>query len=229
MADVLIFARDLAVNLTHIVHHRHATKAFDPSRKIPADAAAALEDLLRFAPSSINSQPWHFVIASTEEGKARIAKATLGLSAYNTPKILNASHVVVFCARQNFEDSHFAAVVDQEEADGRFTGADAKAAQRKARGYYIDFHRFDRKDTQHWMEKQVYLALGALLVGASALDIDACPIEGFDPGILDEALGLRAKGLTSVVIAALGYRSEEDFNAKLPKSRLPTDAVISRL
>jgi nitroreductase/dihydropteridine reductase len=130
------------MNLASIVHHRHATKAFDPSRKISAEAAAQLEDLLRFAPSSINSQPWHFVIASSEEGKARIAKATQGVSAYNTPKILNASHVVVFCARQNFDDSHFAAVIDQEEADGRFAGPDAKAAQLKGRGYYINFHRF---------------------------------------------------------------------------------------
>ncbi|MBK9394736.1 MAG: oxygen-insensitive NAD(P)H nitroreductase [Uliginosibacterium sp.] len=217
------------MNLASIVHHRHATKAFDPSRKISAEAAAQLEDLLRFAPSSINSQPWHFVIASSEEGKARIAKATQGVSAYNTPKILNASHVVVFCARQNFDDSHFAAVIDQEEADGRFAGPDAKAAQLKGRGYYINFHRFDRKDTQHWMEKQVYIALGTLLLGASALEIDACPIEGFEPGILDEELGLRAKGLTSIVIAALGYRSTEDFNAKLAKSRLPAEQVITRL
>jgi nitroreductase/dihydropteridine reductase len=68
-----------------------------------------------------------------------------------------------------------------------------------------------------------------LLLGASALEIDACPIEGFEPGILDEELGLRAKGLTSVVIAALGYRSTEDFNAKLAKSRLPAEQVITRL
>ncbi len=217
------------MNLSAIVHQRHASKAFDPTRKIPAEAMAELEDLLRFAPSSINSQPWHFVIASTEEGKARIATATQGVSAYNAPKILNASHVVVFCARQDFDDAHFAAVIDQEEADGRFAGAEAKAAQLKGRGYYVNLHRSERQDTQRWMEKQVYIALGSLLLGASALHIDACPIEGFDADILDEALGLRAKGLGSVVIAALGYRSADDFNAELPKSRLPAAQVISHL
>ena len=37
---------------------------------------------------------------------------------------------------------------------------------------------------------------------------------------LDAALGLRDKGLRSVVMVALGYSGEDDFNARLPKSRL---------
>jgi nitroreductase/dihydropteridine reductase len=46
---------------------------------------------------------------------------------------------------------------------------------------------------------------------------------------VDEALGLRAQGLSSTVIVALGFHAEDDFNAKLPKSRLPVDEVITRL
>jgi len=46
---------------------------------------------------------------------------------------------------------------------------------------------------------------------------------------VDEALGLKAKGLRSRVMVALGYRSEDDFNARLPKSRLPESAVISEI
>jgi hypothetical protein len=29
------------------------------------------------------------------------------------------------------------------------------------------------------------------------------------------------------VLTALGYRSEEDFNALLPKSRLPADEIVT--
>ncbi|MGL4409959.1 MAG: NAD(P)H nitroreductase, partial [Zoogloea sp.] len=61
------------------------------------------------------------------------------------------------------------------------------------------------------------------------LDIDATPIEGFDAALLDAELGLAEQGLKSVVLVALGYRSEDDFNAKLPKSRLPAAAVITEL
>ena len=127
------------------------------------------------------------------------------------------------------DDAHIARLLAQEEADGRFPTEEGKQMQNRGRTYYVNLHRFDLKDSQHWMEKQVYLALGTLLLGAAAMEIDATPIEGFDPRILDEELGLRDKGMTSVVLAALGYRSQDDFNAKLPKSRLHMDEVISEL
>lgn len=218
------------MDIARIALNRYTCKAYDPARKIPAAQVEQLKTLLRYSPSSINSQPWHFIIASSEEGKARIAKAaTQGPYASNGPKILNASHVVVFCARTTMDDAHLADLLAQEDADGRYPTPDAKAAQSKGRGFYTGLHRYDYKDTQHWMEKQVYLALGTLLLGAAALEIDATPIEGFDMRILNEELGLREQGLVSVVIAALGYRSAEDFNAKLPKSRFPAERVIEEI
>ena len=218
------------MDIARIALNRHTCKAYDPTRKIPAAQVEQLKTLLRYSPSSINSQPWHFIIASSEAGKARIAKAAQqGAYAANGPKILNASHVVVFCARTSMEDAYLASLLAQEDADGRYPTPESKAAQSKGRSFYTGLHRYDFKDTQHWMEKQLYLALGTLLLGAAALEIDATPIEGFDMRILNEELGLHEQGLTSVVIAALGYRSAEDFNAKLPKSRFPKEQVISEL
>ncbi len=59
------------------------------------------------------------------------------------------------------------------------------------------------------------------------LDIDATPMEGFDQRALDLALGLREKGLTSVVLVSLGLSQRKDFNAALPKSRLPRDEIFT--
>ena len=99
--------------------------------------------------------------------------------------------------------------------------------QDKTRRSYVDMHRYELRDVPQWMEKQVYLALGGLLVSAAVLGIDATPMEGFDSRALDLELGLRERGLTSVVLAAFGHRSEQDFNAKLPKSRLPREQVFT--
>ncbi len=218
------------MDIARIAQTRYTCKAYDPSRKIPAEQVEQLKTLLRFSPSSINSQPWHFIIASSEAGKARIAKAAQqGPYAANGPKILNASHVVVFCARTTLDEAHLASLLEQEDADGRYPTPESKAAQSKGRSFYTGLHRYDYKDTQHWMEKQCYLALGTLLLGAATLQIDATPIEGFDPRILNEELGLHEQGLTSVVIAALGYRGADDFNAKLPKSRFPAGKVIDEI
>ena len=219
------------MDIARIARTRHTCKAYDPSRKIPADQIEQLKTLLRFAPSSVNSQPWHFFIAETDAGKARIANSTPEGSPYaaNLPKVKNASHVVALCARTNVDDAHIAALLAQEEADGRFPTPEGKEMQNKGRNFYVGLHRANPADMQAWTQKQVYLALGTLLFGAGTLDIDATPIEGFDPKLLDEELGLAEKGLKSVVLVALGYRSEQDFNAKLPKSRLPAESVITEL
>jgi nitroreductase/dihydropteridine reductase len=214
-------------DIARIATTRHTCKAFDPARKIDASKVDALCSVLRYAPSSVNSQPWHFVIAASDEGKGLIAQATQGGFAYNEAKVRNASHVVVLCARTDLDENHLAAILAQEDADGRFATPEAKAGQNTSRSFYAGLHRNELKDASAWMEKQVYLALGTLLQGAAALEIDACPMEGFDQAKLDEVLGLRERGLTSVVLTGLGYRSELDFNAKLPKSRLPVAALIT--
>lgn len=208
---------------------RYTTKAFDASKRISDAQMAEIETLLRLAPSSINSQPWHFVIAGTEAGKALVAQGTTGAYASNAPKVLNASHVVVLCTRMELNGEHLQRVIDQEDVDGRIANEAAKLATYKGRSFFLNLHRFQYRDLQHWADKQVYLALGTLLLGVAAMGIDACPIEGFDNALLDEALGLRDKGLSSTVVVALGYRSDSDANAKLPKSRFSAEQVITRI
>jgi nitroreductase/dihydropteridine reductase len=208
---------------------RYTTKAFDATKRISDAQMAEIEELLRLSPSSINSQPWHFVIAGTPEGKALVAKGTEGAYASNAPKVLNASHVVVLCTRMDLGAEHLQRVVDQEDVDGRIANEAAKLATYKGRSFFLNLHRFQHRDLQHWADKQVYLALGTLLLGVAAMGIDACPIEGFDNGVLDDALGLCEQGLSSTVVVALGYRSEADANAKLPKSRFAAEQVITRI
>jgi len=217
------------MNILAKLQKRYTTKVFDASKRISETDMQNIEALLRLSPSSINSQPWHFVIAGSDEGKALVAQAAVGAYASNSAKILNASHVVVLCTRMDLNAEYLQRVVDQEDADGRIANETVKAAQFKGRSFFLNLHRFQYRDLQHWADKQVYLALGSLLLGVATMDIDACPIEGFDNALLDEALGLRDKGLSSTVVVALGYRSETDANAKLPKSRFAAEQVITHI
>lgn len=217
------------MDIAKLATTRRTAKAFDPTRRIPEAVVDQLRVLLRHAPSSINSQPWHFVVAGTAAGKARIARAATGPYAYNAPKIQNASHVVVFGVRADMDDAHLAAILAQERKDGRFPLPEDLEKQSKSRAAYVEFHRNVRRDVPHWMEKQAYLALGALLFGAAALGLDACPMEGFDPEILSGELGLAARGFRAVALVALGYRGADDWNAGLPKSRLPAEALFTEL
>jgi nitroreductase/dihydropteridine reductase len=92
---------------------------------------------------------------------------------------------------------------------------------------YANLHRYTLRDVQAWMENQTYIALGTLLLGAAALKLDATPIGGFVNAVLDRELDLPAKGFTGTVVVALGYHSAQDFNAGVPKSRLPEQALFT--
>jgi len=206
---------------------RHTAKAYDSERRIPEEVMQQVYGLLRNSASSVNSQPWHFIVANTPEGRARIAKATQGGYAYNAAKVNDASHVIVLCARVDMDEAHLDAVLEQEQRDGRFRDAQARAGQDATRRSYVNQHRYGTKDVAQWVEKQVYLALGTALVGAATLEIDATPMEGFDQKILDAEFGLNEKGLSSLVLVSFGYSSPADFNAGLPKSRLTQEATFT--
>lgn len=215
------------MTLNEAVINRHTVKAFDSGKTLPESQIESLLSVLRNSPSSVNSQPWHFVVASTADGRAAIAKSTAGAFAYNEPKVLNASHVIALCMHTDMDEQHLNNILAQEEQDGRFVAEGSKAGQDKSRRSYVDIHRYELRDMPQWMEKQVYLALGGLLLGAAVLGIDATPMEGFDQHTLDIELGLREQGLTSVVLVSLGVKSDKDFNAVLPKSRLPREQIFT--
>jgi nitroreductase/dihydropteridine reductase len=208
---------------------RYTTKAYDPTRQVPEDTMRQIYEVLHLSPSSVNSQPWHFIVANTPEGKARIAKGAQGANSFNAAKITQASHVIVFCARIEADAGYQDLLLSQEGRDGRFADDAARAGQAKGRASFVDQHRFLGKDVTHWLEKQVYLSLGSAMLAAATLGVDTTPMEGIDTRAIDEEFGLRAKGYTSLVVLSLGYHAEGDFNAKLPKSRLKEEQVFTFL
>ena len=77
-----------------------------------------------------------------------------------------------------------------------------------------------------WAARQAYIALGFLLSAAASANIDACPMEGFSNEAFDNILGLKEKGLTAVVMAPVGYRSEDDGYQNLAKVRKTLEEMI---
>ena len=170
------------MDIISVALKRHSTKAFDASKKLTAEEAEKIKTLLQYSPSSTNSQPWHFIVASTEEGKARVAKSAAGTYVFNERKMLDASHVVVFCAKTAMDDAWLERVVDQEEADGRFNTPEAKAANHKGRTYFADMHRVDLKDDDQWMAKQV-LDVGVADGPDTSVKRFATPAQAFEDAV----------------------------------------------
>ena len=216
-------------SLTEVMEWRYSVKNYDPNKKLSDDDFQSLKDVLRLSPSATNIQPWHYVIADDDAGKARVAKGTDGHHEANSSKIRNASHVIVFCSRAVATDEYLSELLEKEDADGRFSEPKRKQQMDDKRKKSVNNHRYSAKDEPHWLAQQVYISMGALLLGAASLGIDATPMEGVDFAILDDELKLNSKGLTAVGVVCLGYRSGDGYNADLPKSRLSKEAVFSKI
>lgn len=201
------------MDLLNISKSRYTTKAYDPNRKIPHEQFTRLLEILRLTPSSINIQPWHFFIAENTNAKERIAKALVGKYAYNAPKVLDSSHTILFCTKADISEQHLENLLHQDDLHGRFDDA-AKQGQKDSRSGYVNYYRNEKGDVQRWAENQTFIALGQILLVAGIEKIDATPIGGFDESIISEELG---------------YRSDADFNAKLPKSRLSKEDIFTQL
>ena len=213
----------------HTAKTRYTTKAYDANKKIPQAQLNKLLEILRFSPSSVNIQPWHFLIAESDAAKQRIAAGLTGAYVYNAAKVLNSSHTLVFCTRTDISPEYLEQLLQQDALSGRFKDDKAKQAQRDTRHGYVEYYRNELNNLNAWLENQTYLALGQLLFAAAMEGIDATPMEGFDRNSINQEFGLSEKNLKASVIVALGYRSEHDLNANLPKSRLPDDVIFTRL
>lgn len=214
------------MDIVTLSEKRYTAKAYDATKKIPDKQFQQLCTLLQNCPSSVNSQPWHFIVAQTDESKAQILDC---FAKFNHARVTDASHVIIFCARTDITDQHLRNLLEQEQKDGRLADEQAKKVQDAGRRHFVGLNNRAPLGLLAWESKQIYLALGALLFGAASLGIDSTPLEGFDTAKLDATLGLAEKGLTSVVVASLGYHSADDFNANLPKSRLPQDQLFTFL
>lgn len=197
---------------------RYATKKFSTKKVSDGDLEKIIE-ATNLSASSIGMQTYRLFVIENPE-----IKNELGEGSFNS-QIAEAPHLLVFAAFDS---------ISQETIDNYITFV---AQERNSNvDDLIDFknmisgHLLARTDEENffWSSKQAYIALGSALIAAASLQIDSTPMEGFDAEKLDKILGLRQKGLKSVVLLALGYRDEEnDWNAKLKKVRLPKEVFAT--
>jgi nitroreductase len=198
---------------------RYATKKFDPTKKIAPELWAQLEQAAIHAPSSYGLQPWKFVVVTDPAMRSRLHPVS-----YGQAQVLDASHLVVFAAKNPPTpadvDAHVARV-----AQVRGTTVESLGDHRQR--MLGSLARMDAAQAHRWAARQTYIALGFFLAAAALMGVDACPMEGFQPEKYDEILGLKDQGLGAVVIATAGYRAPDDKYAESAKVRFdPTDVVI---
>lgn len=209
------------MNIKDMISSRYTVKKFDKEFKLNDEQLADIKLLLQNSPSSVNVQPWHFTIATTTEGIEKVAKSTANFG-FNDEKIRDAAGLIVMSVA-DVDDQFLTAITEQEDADGRYAQVEFKDATDTGRKNYHQMTKENGQD-QMWMQNQVYLNAGHLVMGLSAIGLDSVIMEGFDPVILNSELELGAN--RPVLIIGVGRGANDDYNRKLPKSRLPQEMII---
>ncbi len=202
---------------------RYTTKAYDPTKKISDEDFNFILKSLDLAPSSINSQPTRYFIASSQESINRIAEsANAPAYEYNRAKISKASHVIVFTSKVDYTKDDITKLVKLEQDSNRLPFGSVDELSTRYAGV-VEVKGKQPNGVPVWLSKQAYISLGVLISAAATLRIDSTIIGGIDFDILSDSLDLSSKGLAVDLVVSLGYRSPDDLNTpdKTKKSRLP--------
>ena len=200
---------------------RYATKKMNPSTPVPQERVEAIIEAVRMAPTSSGLQPFELFVITNPDLRAKIAEAANGQA-----QITDGSHLLVFAAWDNYTAARIDEVVDLT--------VEARGDLPTLRGYF-DFLKAnyvprDPEINYAHAARQTYIAVGFALLAAAEQQVDSTPIEGFNPEAVDTILGLKERGLRSVVLMPLGYRDQEgDWLLPMAKVRKSRAVMVTEL
>lgn len=194
------------------LHFRHACKLFDPAKKITEEDLHFILEAGRLSPSSFGMEPWEFWVV--QNGTTKEALKPL---CWNQPQITTCSDLVVLLSRKKLRSTD-PYVIERFKPRG--------ALFEKYLQTYHDFvdPRSD-EEIACWSGKQVYLASGFIMMAAASIEIDSCPIEGFDKAKVEALLEVDTENFQIEYLIALGYRAQE----QPPRYRRDFDDVVKFL
>ena len=201
---------------------RYATKKMDPARAVPQERVDRIVEATRLAATSSGLQPYEVIIVSNLAVREKIKPV-----AWNQEQITDGSHLLVFAAWDNYTAERINMMFDLVNSERGFT---SEGWENYRKMLLSTYPARDAEVNFNHAARQAYIGLGTALIAAAEEQVDATPMEGFDPKAVDEILGLSARGLRSVAIMPLGYRATEgDWLVNLKKVRRPLEQFATEI
>jgi nitroreductase len=229
------------------ITRRRAIRVFD-SVEIPAATREQILDAARLAPSSFNSQPYRFYWIESPETRKTAARLCFGQSAAATASALVVAVADIGCWKETV-----AGELNWIRTAG-FTPEEVRKQERRAKfakWFYIQgifnsigflkwmILRFvnlwricgmapvSRQGLFKWATKNTSLAAQNLMIAAEVLDLNTCPMEGFDSRRLSQLLGLSSRYHEITMVIAVGKKSQQHIDH--PQWRRPLADTVKVL
>lgn len=210
-------------DLINAAHHRRAIRYYSNKNVTEEDLKTILE-VGRFSPSSEGILNWRIVIINNPEIRQEIKECAWGAQ----KSLITSKHFFVFIARKDVTMSD-QLVIDTFK---KRPGTEDPEVLEKQLKHHDNFQKndmqiHDKQGIFEWSSKQCYIALGMMMLAASELGLDTCPIEGFNRKKVDEILvkhkiiNPEIEGAT--LMMSLGYR---DHDPKRPQYKLSKNDFV---
>jgi nitroreductase len=200
---------------------RYAAKAMN-GETVAEDKIERILEAARLAPTSSGLQPFEIFVIKNQEVKEKIKPI-----AWNQSVITDCSHLLVFAAWDTYTEDRINYMFD---LTNEIRGVKNEGWENYRQMLLSAYPQKDAEENFNHAAKQAYIAFSHAVIAAAYENVDATPLEGFDPAAVDEILGLREKGLRSAVMLPIGYREEDkDWLANLVKVRKPIEDLVTRI
>jgi len=205
-------------DFTKAMNFRHACKVFDENKKISDDEIHYILEAGRKSPSSFGMEAWKFLVIRNDTLKEKLRPLC-----WNQVQITSCSHLVVILA--GIEN----AKVESGEVEKRFSRRPLSTEQLEG---YVKLYSKHLSQTLScdeniyaWTARQTYIAAANMMNAAAFIEVDSCPIEGFEKEKIEELLELDINKWQVSMLLPFGYR----INEQSSQLRLDFDEVVSFL
>jgi nitroreductase / dihydropteridine reductase len=189
---------------------RYATKKFDGT-KIDESKIDQLFEMIRFAPSALNLQPWKIKVVTDEETKTQLSAASM-----EQAQIKTCSHLLVFCA-----DTDLSGNADKITNLMKKVGVPDENLNQVQEVMKIFLSNFDNETGINEAQCNVFIAAITAIFAAKSLGIDSCPMQGFSAEAYSEILEIPS-GLVPTILVPVGYPADKP----MPKLRFPKEDIF---
>lgn len=205
----------LNTTFDEIVKGRRSIRKYDTTVKISKEEMNEIIETATLAPSSVNLQPWRFLVIDSDEAKATLAP----LARFNQAQVATSSAMIVLFGDLNTVDY-------LEEIYGRavelgYMPEEVKESQTKAiAAYYANLTTEELKET---VLIDGGLVAMQFMLTARAHGYDTCPIGGFEKDQIAEAFGMDKDRYIPVMMISIGKAADEGYQSvRLPVERITT-------
>ena len=198
---------------------RYATKKYDPTKKVAQEDVDKILEATRLAPTSSGMQQFRVIVITDQELKNKIVPIAM-----EQQIVADCSHLLVFAAWDRYTEERIDKIYNYTTDERGLPRGRFKSYTDKLRALYLT--QTAEENFIH-TARQAYIGLGLAIAQAAELKVDSTPMEGFIGEELDKLLGLKSKGLKSVLLLPIGYRdAENDWLVNMKKVRIPKDTFV---